>query len=104
MYVIIWDYQVRADRLTEFEKMYHSNGGWAELFRKAPGYISTELLRDGTNPSRFITIDRWESAESYQAFHIQFKKEYETLDAQCEGFAEHEILLGKWKSINNETR
>ena len=104
MYVIIWEYQVQAARLIEFEKFYRSNGAWAELFRKAPGYISTELLHDATNPQRFITIDRWDSAESYEAFHSQFKKEYETLDAQCEGLTEHETLLGKWESVNNETR
>ena len=104
MYMIIWEYQVKADRLTELEKIYHSNGVWAELFRKAPGYIGTELLRDETNPNRIITIDRWESAESYEAFHSQFKKEYETLDVQCKELTEHEILLGKWETVNYETR
>lgn len=88
----------------EFEKIYYSNGAWAELFRKAPGYISTELLYDETKPNRFITIDRWESPESYEAFHSQFKNEYETLDAQCEGLIEHETPRGEWESVNNETR
>lgn len=104
MYVIIWEYQVRADRCPEFEQIYHSNGTWAELFRKGGGFISTELLRDETNPQKFITIDRWDSAESYEALHAQFKQEYETLDAQCEGLTEQETLLGKWESVNNETR
>ena len=100
----MWEYQVKADRIPEFEKIYHSNGAWAELFRKGTGYISTDLLRDETKPNRYITIDYWDSAESYEAFHSQFKKEYETLDAQCEGLTEHEILLGKWEFVNNETR
>ena len=100
----MWEYQVKADHIPEFEKIYHSNGAWAELFRRANGYISTDLLRDEKNPHRYITIDRWASTESYWAFHIRFKKEYETLDAQCEELSEHEILLGKWKSVNYETR
>lgn len=104
MYVIIWEYQVKADLITEFEKIYNSNGAWAGLFRKGNGYISTELLRYETNPKRFITIDRWISAESYEAFLTQFKQEYGILDAQCEELTEHEILLGKWESVNNETR
>ena len=104
MYVIIWEYQVKADHSNEFEKIYKSNGVWAELFRKGTGYIGTELLRDETNPNRFITIDRWDSAESYEAFHSQFKKEYETLDVQSEELTEHEILLGKWETVNYETR
>ncbi|MDQ3003990.1 MAG: antibiotic biosynthesis monooxygenase [Chloroflexota bacterium] len=104
MYVIIWEHQVQAAHLIEFEKIYHANGAWEELFRKAPGYISTELLRDGTNPNTYITIDRWNSSESYETFHSQFKKEYEMLDVQCEELTEHEILIGKWESVNNETR
>ena len=104
MYVIIWEYQVKADRTDEFEQIYHSNGAWEELFRKGTGYISTDLLRHKMHPQKYITLDRWDSAKDYEAFRAQCKKEYETLDAQCEGLTERETLLGKWESINNETR
>ena len=104
MYSILWEYEVRTDHIHEFEEIYKSNGVWAKLFQKASGYIGTELLRAEARPDKYITIDRWASAESYQAFHIQFKKEYETLDAQCEGLTKHEILLGKWESVDNKTR
>ena len=102
MYVIIWQFQLKADSTAEFENFYRSTGDWAELFQKGKGYISTELLHHGTNPSTYITIDRWNSSESYEAFHAQFKKEYEMLDVQCEELTEHEILIGKWESLNNE--
>ena len=104
MYVIIWDYQVKVDHTAEFEQIYYSNGAWTELFRKGTCYINTELLRDEMNPQRYITIDRWDSAEDYEAFRTQFNKEYKALDAQCEGLTERETLLGKWESVNNETR
>ena len=104
MYIIMWKYEVRTNHIHDFEEIYSPNGLWAELFRQAPGYISTELLRDKTNSSRYITIDRWESAESYEVFQSQFRNEYETLDAQCERLTEHEILLGMWESTSNETR
>ena len=32
------------------------------------GYIGTELLRDVEEPDRYLVIDRWESAEAYNAF------------------------------------
>ena len=104
MYVIIWKYQVRTDRTIEFEQIYHSNGVWVELFRKGNGYINTDLLRDKIPPQKYITIDQWHSAEDYEAFHTEYKKEYETLDAQCKGLTEQESLLGKWESVNYETR
>ena len=68
MYVIIWEYQVKADSVVEFERIYASNGVWAELFRKEDGYLGTELLRDSTHPRRYITIDRWTSSGDYESF------------------------------------
>ena len=100
MYVILWEYQVRSENISEFEKIYSPNGAWAELFKRGNGYIGTELFRDVERPQRYITIDRWESVIEYKAFQAQWKKEYEALDAQCEGLTELETLLGKWETDN----
>ena len=98
MYVIIWEYQVRSKNISEFEKIYSPTGAWAELFKKGEGYKGTELFLDETNPQRYITIDRWTSAQNYQNFHEQWKEEYEALDALCAGLTENETLLGKWET------
>jgi heme-degrading monooxygenase HmoA len=104
MYVTIWEYQVKPDRVAEFEDIYTAGGMWAQLFQKNPGYLGTELLRDSHYPQRFITIDRWDSSKHYESFLSQWGKEYEALDAQCEGLTEKESLLGKWESLLPETR
>jgi len=104
MYTIIWEYLVKAEYLAKFEKFYAPDGTWAKLFGKSAGYLKTELLRDSKHSRRFITIDRWVSSEEYEAFLIQWQKEYQTLDAQCEAFTEQESMLGKWESFNFELR
>jgi heme-degrading monooxygenase HmoA len=104
MYVIIWEYQVKADRNTEFEKIYGENGAWAKLFKNGSGYLGTELLRHSSQLLYYITIDRWASVVYYEAFLSNWRKEYEKLDAQCEGLTEQESLLGKWETILRETR
>ncbi len=38
----------RITALWEFESRYGPEGDWAQLFRRAPGYHGSELLRDGT--------------------------------------------------------
>jgi len=101
MYVIIWEYQVRADHLAEFERIYSTDGAWPELFKKSEGFLETELLRDRKHPHRYITIDRWTSSAHYEAFLSQWKTEYAALDAQCEGLTESETLLGRWKVITS---
>lgn len=99
MYIIIWQYQVKIDKQSEFERTYSSNGAWVELFNKSSGYLGSELFRDKTIPQRYLTIDRWESKEAYEVFLVEREKEYKTLDKQCEGLTESEYLIGKWEAF-----
>ena len=104
MYVIIWEYHVKAEHTTEFEKIYGAMGAWAELFQKENGYLGTELLRDPQDRERYITIDRWASIRNYESFLSQWKEGYEALDAQCERLTEQETMLGRWETIDRNTR
>ena len=99
MFIVLWEYQVGQEKQNEFMRIYAADGAWTKLFRKADGYLGTELMRDETQPARFLTIDRWESKESFDAFQAHFDKEYQELDAQCEGLTEQETLLGRWQSL-----
>ena len=92
--MILWEYQVKPERLAEFESIYAANGAWAELFQKGEGYLGAELYRDPIQPGRFVTIDRWRSAEAYADFKTKWKTEYQTLDARCNDLTEHETLIG----------
>lgn len=99
MYVAIWEYRVKADHVADFEQIYSVNGAWAKLFRKADGFLGTELLRDPNAPRRYITIDRWDSSNHYGSFMSRWKTDYETLDTQCEGLTETESFVGKWETV-----
>ncbi|MEW6406014.1 MAG: antibiotic biosynthesis monooxygenase family protein, partial [Chloroflexota bacterium] len=99
MYVIIWEFQVKAGRQKDFEKLYATNGIWAKLFRRGPGYLSTELVRDPKRPQRYVTIDRWISSEAYEMFIQKWKEDYEALDSYCRNLTEHEALLGAFTQI-----
>jgi quinol monooxygenase YgiN len=98
MHIIIWQYHVKAEHVSEFEKIYASDGTWAELFQKADGFLSTELARHHENPARCLTIDRWTSKEAYEAFKTDYSQEYSELDARCEELTEMERLLGGFES------
>ena len=104
MYVIVWEYYVKADYTAEFEKIYGESGVWVELFERENGYLGTELLRDASYPRRYMTIDRWVSVLDYETFLSKWRKEYEKLDAECEALIEREFLLGKWEWVSTEAR
>ena len=81
MIALVFSYEVVRDA-AEFERVYGTDGEWAAFFRQGRGYIGTELLRDAEAASRYLVIDRWESADAYNAFVAAHREEYmERVDA-----------------------
>jgi quinol monooxygenase YgiN len=95
----IWEYLVRADCVADFLRAYGPGGAWVQLFRKAKGYVRTELYQDHENPLRFVTIDQWVSQISCAAFRIDFAAEFESLDTQCENYTETERQIGSFSRV-----
>ena len=93
-YMNILEFQVRPARVDDFLRHYDRGGSWEQLFRRAPGYLGTRLLRDRKDPLRFVTIDDWVDEEHYRAFRTQFAHDYETLDNICEGLTVTETSFG----------
>jgi heme-degrading monooxygenase HmoA len=99
-FVCAWEYVVRPTCVAEFERIYGTDGEWARLFRKATGYRSTELHRDRTQPTRFLTLDFWDSREALDRFRKAFSAEYAALDAHCESLTEREREIGRFEPVD----
>lgn len=95
-YSYVWKFEVADDSIAEFERHYGPEGSWAQLFRRAPGYINTLLLKDRANQGRYLTVDRWQSESAFAHFCDTFAAEYEALDRNCEGLTLAEDLLGEF--------
>lgn len=91
---VIWTYRVRKNRLTDFLRYYAAEGVWADLFRAAPEYRGTDLLRDQEDPFRFATVDHWESLEAYQRFLDLHQADYKRIDAECAYLTLEETKVG----------
>jgi heme-degrading monooxygenase HmoA len=102
-FVYIWEFHVARDKQPEFERHYGSNGSWAQLFRRAGGYIETQLLKDNAHPERYLTIDRWQSEEAWQNFRVEFSEDYARLDGQCEALTASETFLGAYSDRGGQT-
>jgi len=102
-FVYIWEYIVREGCLSEFEKIYGPEGDWVQLFKKAKGYIATDLHQDISNANRFITIDSWNTKEDRDDFRKKYSNEFELLDEHCESFTEREKLIGDFDSTMNRS-
>ena len=100
-FTYIWEYLVKDNFLSEFITAYGPEGDWVQLFRKAGGYIKTNLHQDTTNPNRFITVDFWKTRNDRDNFRKRFSDEFEKLDQRCEQFTESEKFLGDFDSISD---
>jgi len=100
MIEVVWEFRVGIGREAEFEGLYNSDGAWAELFHNnAKQYQGTTLLRDGQDGTRYLTIDRWNSLESYHNFKQRFADAYAALDKKCEALTESERLIGIFNRV-----
>jgi len=99
-YIYVWEFIVSESSVPEFEERYGPNGDWASLFRKSDGYLKTELIRDKTDPMRYLTIDHWQSEKSYSEFRSAFKIKYDELDRQCEALTTQETEIGIFTQVS----
>lgn len=95
MIAILWTYRVEPSWAALFEAIYGPEGDWAQLFRQADGYCGTELLAE--SEGRYVTIDRWESAEAFRLFKQRFADAYALLDTRCEALTEAEEFIGEFE-------
>jgi len=95
-FVYVWEFRVLEERLPEFLAAYGPEGEWARLFRRDPAWLGTELLRDESDPTRFLTVDRWRSRADRDAFRQRHAAEFEELDRRCEVLTSFEVPIGEF--------
>ena len=100
MLLILWEFRVKADRRDEFETIYREDGAWAQLFREAPGFVSTTLMRDQHDPNRYIAADRWISGEAFDGFRAEHAERYDALDERCRRLTDRETEIGRFDFVS----
>jgi hypothetical protein len=90
----IWKFRPAAGREDEFAAAYGPDGAWPALFRRADGYLGTELYRPEQPGGWWLTIDRWTSATDFERFGALFGAEYRVLDDRLAGVAGDEEFVG----------
>ena len=59
MIAIMWQFDVKNGRETEFEQLYGVNGEWTAMNRHTRSYLGSSFLRDQNRVSRYIVIEYW---------------------------------------------
>ena len=99
-FVVVWEFRVRAGAEAEFERAYGAAGAWVRLFSGDAAYGGTRLVRDASEPRRYLTLDSWESAAAYEAFKKNHVAEYGEIDLECERLTEGEKEIGRFVEVS----
>jgi heme-degrading monooxygenase HmoA len=97
---LVFSYEVRDAEA--FERAYGADGDWAQFFRSGRGYIGTELLHDVDLSGRYLVIDRWESAEDYNAFAAENRDAYMRRVDDTRFLYEQELRFGTFENVWHE--
>ncbi len=122
MIALVFSYDVRD--AADFERVYGPEGEWAQFFRQGRGYVGTELLRDlehwagnaggqaadarqearapSAQGGRYLVIDRWESAEAYNAFVAEHREEYMRRVDETRLHYDSELRFGTFENVWDE--
>ena len=97
MLALVFSYDVRD--AAAFEQAYGPEGEWVAFFRGGVGYVGTELLRDLETPGRYLVVDRWDSADAYNAFATEHRDEYMRRVDDTRYLYEQELRLGTFENV-----
>jgi len=103
MFLALWEYEVKPGCEERFEKVYGPAGDWARLFRSDSQYRETRLLRDPFRPSLYLTLDYWNSCQSYEEFMAAHNAEYKALDVEAEALTIKERRVGWYDLIGPQS-
>jgi heme-degrading monooxygenase HmoA len=95
-YIVVWEFQVKAECEAEFVAAYGRDGEWARLFRRSPEFLGVELLGSVGNASRFFTLDHWSSAAAMDAFMSANATAYDVLDRRFTSLTVWERCIGSF--------
>ncbi|MEZ5319123.1 MAG: GNAT family N-acetyltransferase [Vicinamibacterales bacterium] len=94
MFVRVWEFRPRFNRLEAFGQAYGADGDWAALFAQAPGFLGTELRPSIAKPRHFLTLDVWQDEDSWHRFLESRRGEYDALDRRLGPLVETEREAG----------
>ena len=94
----LWTFEVPAESEERFVSAYRSDGDWARLFATAPGFVRTDLWRDGDGV--YLTADHWESVTAFERFQAGQGADYRRLDAELEGVSGIETFVGAFDLVD----
>jgi hypothetical protein len=100
MIAIMWQFDVKDGRETEFEELYGADGEWTAMNRLSRSYLGTSFLHDQNRSSRYIVIEYWSEMVVYEQ-HRAFRSDaVDSLEERSRTLVESVEPLGVFSALD----
>jgi hypothetical protein len=100
MIAIMWQFDVKSGRETEFEQLYGVNGEWTAMNRRTRSYLGTSFLQDQTRSSRYIVIEYWSEMIVYEQHRSSRSAAIASLEQRSTTLVDSVEPLGIFTALN----
>ena len=100
MIAIMWQFDVKNGRDTEFEQLYGVDGEWTAMNRQSRSYLGTSFLHDQNRLSRYIVIEYWSEMIVYERHQASRSAMVDTLKGRSATLVESVEPLGIFTALD----
>jgi hypothetical protein len=100
MIAIMWQFDVKNGRETEFEQLYGVDGEWTTMNRHTRSYLGSSFLRDQNRSSRYIVIEYWSEMIVYEQHRAYRSDVIASLEGRRTALVESIEALGIFTALN----
>ena len=100
MIAIMWQFEVKNGRETEFEQLYGVGGEGTAMNRHTRSYLGTSFLHDQSRSSRYIVIEYWSEMIVYEQHRTFRSAAIESLEERSKALVDSVEPLGIFTALN----
>jgi len=100
MIAVVWQFDVKAGRDKEFEKLYGADGDWTALNRQTRSYLGSSFLRDQNQTSRYLLAEYWSEMVVYEQHRASRSTLIESIEARRAELVEAMEPIGIYTALD----
>ena len=100
MIAIMWQFDVKNGRETEFEQVHGVEGEWTTMNRHTRSYLGSSVLHDQSRSSRYIVIEYWSEMLVYEQHRTYRSDAIASLEQRRTELVESVEPLGIFTALN----
>ena len=100
MIAIMWQFDVKNGRETEFEQLYGVGGEWTAMNRHTRSYLGSSFLHDQSRSSRYIVIEYWSEMIVYEQHRTFRSAAIDSLEERSKALVDSVEPLGIFTALD----